>query len=241
MKNSRMSKWTALVMTAVMVGGLHAEEQPDKADKEPAAVQPNKPPSNLLELLQKRRRKADMIQAMNNSKQLFLLMVEFDDDYGSFPSDTTADSDKDLKGYKGKYSNDYLGQFFAGGYVQSEEIFFAKGGSTTDKKPDNDFTTKAKTLEAGECGFAYIKGQSTSDRFGRALLCAPMIGKGLKFDPRPYNGRAIVLRIDGSVTTYPIDKNGDAILPSGKKLFDGGKDSPWGEKGFDAKNLVFPR
>ncbi len=68
-----------------------------------------------------------------------------------------------------------------------------------------------------------------------------MTGKGFKFNPKPYNGLAMVLRIDGAVKHYPIDKNGDAILPNGKKLFEGGKGSVWGEKGPEAKNLLFPK
>ena len=101
-------------------------------------------------------------------------------------------------------------------------------------------TSKTKTLEAGECGFAYYKGMSTSENTGRPLLCAPMTGK-VKFNPKVYNGLALVLRTDGSVKHYPIDENGDAILPNGKKLFEGGKESVWSEKGPDAKKLLFPK
>ena len=187
------------------------------------------------------RRKADLTQATSNAKQLFYLMVEFDQDWGEFPNDDTAKNDVDLKGYTGKHSNDYLGQFIAGGYTKSEEIFFAKGGAPTKKKPDNDISTKAKTLEAGECGFAYYKGMSTSNHSRRPLLCAPMTGKGFKFNPKTYNGKALVLSIDGSVQHLLIDENGDAIMRNGKKLFEGGKDTAWGVKGPDLKNLVFPK
>lgn len=197
--------------------------------------------TDIIGYIANQRRKADMTQAISNAKQLFYLLIEFDQDWGEFPNDDTAKEDEDLKSFTGKYSNDYLGQFIGGGYTRSEEIFFAKGGSTTDKKPDNDTTTRKKTLEAGECGFAYYKGMSTSDHSGRPVLCAPMTGKGFKFDPKPYNGKAIVLRIDGAVKIYTIDENGDAVSATGKKIFEGGKDSVWGEKGPDIKNLVFAK
>lgn len=196
---------------------------------------------DLIGLIAKQRRKADMTMTISHAKQIFYLLFEFDMDWGAFPSDETEKNDVDLKGYKGKYSNDYLGQFFAGGYVKNEGIFFAKGGAPTDKKPDNDISTKKKTLEAGECGFAYYKGLSTSHHSRLPLLLAPMTGKGFKFNPKPYNGKAVVLHIDGSVRQYDIDENGDVVLPNGKKFFEGGKETAWGKKGPDAKMLVFPR
>lgn len=236
MKIDCCKKWSGLGVAAVLlVTGVmplaHAQEKEEKKAK---------PAGGIIGAILAQRKKADMTVAISNAKQLFMLMVEFDQDFGSFPNDDTASSDDDLKGFKGKHSNDYLGQFIAGGYIQSEEIFYAKGGSPTKKKPDNDIRTAAKTLEPGECGFAYIKGLSTSDNSGKPLLLAPMTGKGVKFDPKPYNGKAVVLRIDGSVQTYQIDANGDAILKNGKKLFEGGADTVWGEKGFDTKSLLFP-
>lgn len=187
------------------------------------------------------RKKAMMVKSIGNAKQIYLLMFEFDADYGEFPSDKTAGFDKDLNGYKGKFSNDYLGQLFAGGYIKSEEIFYAEGGSQKDKKPDNEFETKAKTLEAGECGFTYVMGQSTSKHTGRPLLCTPMTGEGVKFDPKPYNGKAVVLRIDGAVKIYTINKDGKVILPNGKGLFENGVDTAWGKDGFKKEMLAFPK
>ena len=225
-------------MTVILISGLLLSVV---IAQEPAKKKEEKKGMDIIAVIASQRRKADLTQATSNAKQLFYLMVEFDQDWGEFPNDATSKNDKDLLGYTGKNSNDYLGQFIAGGYTSSEEIFFAKGGAPTDKKPDSDIATKAKTLEAGECGFAYYKGMSTSDNSGRPLLCAPMTGKGFKFNPKTYNGLALVLRMDGAVKHYPIDENGDAILPNGKKLFEGGKETVWGIKGLDAKNLLFPK
>lgn len=180
-------------------------------------------------VIMKQKKKADMTTATNNAKQIFLLMVEFDDDFGGFPSNDSAAADADLTSYTGTFSNDYLGQFLAGGYVQSEEIFFAKAGSVSDakKKPDNVYNTQGKTLEAGECGFSYVKDQSTSGNSGIPILMAPMEDK-TKFKQDPYGGKAVVLRIDGSVQTLRLSKTFEAKLPSGKTLFDTGTDSVWG-------------
>lgn len=233
MKTTPLKKWTALAAGIVMSGTSILPLAKAEGEKE-------KPTGGVIGILLAQRKKAEMTQAISNSKQIYYLMIEFDGDYGEFPSDSTEGEDG-MKGYKGKHSNDYFGQFFAGGYTKSEEIFYAKGGAPTTKKADNDTSTKAKTLAAGECGFAYYKGESTSSNSGKPLVFAPMTGKGFKFDPKPYGGKAVVLHIDGSVRAYEIDKNGDARMRNGKKLFDAGVDTVWGEKGPDAKNLVFPK
>ncbi len=166
-------------------------------------------------------------------KSLFYLMVEFDGDFGHFPDDRSA-----VGGFKGPYSNDYLAQFLHHGYTTSEEVFYAKGGSSVMNKPDNDISSPERVLEAGECGFAYYKGMSTNDDSGRPLICTPMTGEGVKFDPKPFGGKALVLRIDGTVKIYDIDKNGDVVLPNGKKLFEGGADTVWGPKGPDVSDCA---
>ena len=190
-------------------------------------------------VIMKQQKKAAMSEATSNAKQLFLLMIEFDQDYGEFPSDEIATDD--LEGYTGTSSNDYLAQLIGAGYTVSEEIFYAKGGLSTDKKPDNDISTHSAILNAGECGFAYIKNQSTSDNSGRPLLLAPMTGKGLKFDPEPFGGKAVVLHIDGAVKQYRIDGNGDIVIPDGRKFWAGGPNDVWGPEGFNEDDLVFPK
>lgn len=220
------------VLLSLSSGGVSAQEA--EGNKKPERT-------GIFELIDQRQKRKDMMVAINNAKQLFYLMVEFDQDFGEFPSDATAKADKDLTGYKGEYSNDYLGQLVAAGYIRSEEIFYARGGSSTSKKPDNDTSTKAKTLEAGECGFAYVSGQSTCGNSGRPLLCAPMTGTGVKFDPKPFGGKAVVLRLDGAVKTYDIDAEGDVVLANGKKLFENGEDTVWGHAGFDLKKLKYAK
>lgn len=188
-------------------------------------------------VIMKQQKKAAMTTATSNAKQVFLLMVEFDQDFGAFPNDDTADADVDLNGYKGNNSNDYLAQLIAGGYVKSEEIFYAKAGSDTNKQPDNDFSTKTKTLEAGECGFAYIMNQSTSDNTGRPILAAPMEGSGETFKEDPYDGKSVVLRIDGAAKQLRLSNDKRAKVGGGKTLFDDGDGTVWGSGGYSSQDL----
>lgn len=194
-------------------------------------------------VIMKQQKKAAATTAVSNAKQVFLLMVEFDQDFGAFPNDQTAAADTDLTGYTGK-SNDYLGQFIAGGYTSSEEIFYAKAGSPTAGTPDNNIKTKSEILKAGECGFAYVVNLSTSNNTGLPLLCAPMANE-TKFKPDPYDGKCVVLRIDGAVKQYRLKKTDDtANVGGGITLFE---TDVWTETladvptGTDAPKVVLPK
>ncbi|MBT8038017.1 MAG: prepilin-type N-terminal cleavage/methylation domain-containing protein [Verrucomicrobiae bacterium] len=171
-------------------------------------------------VIMKQQKKAAATTAVSNAKQVFLLMVEFDQDFGAFPNEATAASDDDLTAYTGSNSNDFLGQFIAGGYTSSEEIFYAKAGSPTAGNPDNNVESQAETLKAGECGFAYVVNLSTSNNTGLPLLCAPMADE-TTFKPDPYDGKCVVLRIDGAVKQYRLKKtDATANVGGGKTLFD---------------------
>jgi len=170
-------------------------------------------------VIMKQQKKAAATTAVSNAKQVFLLMVEFDQDLGAFPNDDTALADSDLTGYTGQ-SNDYLAQFIAGGYTTSEEIFYAKAGSSTAGAPDDNIKTKSDILKAGECGFAYVVNLSTSNNTGLPLLLAPM-QTTTTFKKDPYDGKCVVLRIDGAVKQYRLKKTDQtANVGGGKTLFD---------------------
>ncbi|MBT8043368.1 MAG: prepilin-type N-terminal cleavage/methylation domain-containing protein [Verrucomicrobiae bacterium] len=187
-------------------------------------------------VIMKQNKKAAMTEATSNAKQIFYLLIEFDQDYGEFPSDATAVDD--LSGYTGSTSNDYLAQLIQGGLTKSEEIFYAKGGASTNKKPDNVITNQTDQLAKGECGFAYIKNQSTSDNSGRPILMAPF-DTGEAFKPDPYDGKCVVLRIDGAVKQLLLDRDDNkAKIGGGKTLLDTGTDTVWGTSGFVSADLV---
>lgn len=200
-------------------------------------------------VVMKANKKADMTCATSNAKQVFYLMIEFDGDYQQFPSDATAilhtgskgEPNVDLSSFKGKYSNDYMGQFIAAGYTKSEQIFVAPWEKDPSRKADDIISSRELILQGGECGFSYVKNQSTSEKSGRPLLVAPMKGEGFKFDPRIYGCKAVVLRIDGAVKQLLIDRERHlAKIGGGKTLFQTGPDTVWGENGVDESMLVHP-
>jgi hypothetical protein len=79
------------------------------------------------------------------------------------------------------------------------------------RKPDG-IISPGKALAPGEVGFGYIAGLSTKGNPARPVAFAPIIPGTDRFDPKPFDGKAVVLRMDNSVTSLTIDENGHAIL-----------------------------
>ncbi|MEK7951238.1 hypothetical protein WKV53_12045 [Luteolibacter sp. Y139] len=162
---------------------------------------------------------ADRVEATNNIKQINLALIDFENEYGTFPNSSTIPSVKAATSTTlalgNKTSNDLFRQLIAAG-TKSEKIFWAKTAGTPRKGDD---ILGADALKKGECAFTYIAGLSTSSDLNAPVLLAPVIPGTWKFDPKPFQGKAVVLRIDGSAKPEPIDKNGDVMI-NGMNLFD---------------------
>ena len=191
------------------------------------------------------KKKADKVQAVNNCKQIFLALMDFDQDAGSFPDANTAAASVSSQAFTGNTSNRLLGQLIAEGYTTSEEIFFAKGGNPSgNKRPDNVISPTTQILAAGEVGFSYtlvtggtttgagVRGLSTSDNGGIPLLCTPVASGGTDatFKPEPFGEIGVYLRIDGSAQTGRINKTDSKVRIAGNRgLFQTGQGTVWGQ------------
>lgn len=169
------------------------------------------------------KRNPDRTQAISNARQLGMALFEFESDYGHFPEASTAQAvtDRNSSSWSlgDRSSNELFRQLMVAKIVPSEEIFYARFPGT--KRPDGKQTAEADAIAAGECGFAYILGAST--RWGpnsRPIAVAPLIPGTLKFDRKPFDGRAVVLRCDNSVQSYQLRGDGTAVAPGGMDLFD---------------------
>ena len=157
-----------------------------------------------------------MIQATSNARQIGAALYEFQDEYGSCPSPSTVQAVKENTGttwrLEDRTANGLLKQLIVTGMMPSEEVFWCQGSG---KKPDNAFAREADALAKGECGFAYIVCEApTAPR-----LVAPLIPGTMRFDPKPFDGKAVVLFGDGKVAHMVISRAGNA-LHSGMNLFD---------------------
>jgi prepilin-type N-terminal cleavage/methylation domain-containing protein len=168
----------------------------------------------------RQRKKADHTQAVNNAKNIGLAMLEFEQNYGTFPGDSTAAT---VTGNTGtaltmgtSTSNDYFRQLIGAGISQSEDMFYTKLPYTT--KPDNVFNANASALIAGEVGFGYLmdgtSGLSTAGNPGRPFVVAPLEKDNTAglFMVDPFDFKGVALRLDGSVQTPTINKDKKMVL-----------------------------
>ena len=160
------------------------------------------------------RKKADQTEAISNARQIGIALLEFETEYGAFPSAATQAQvsmnfpTSVVKGAVGADSNGFFKQLFEAGLTESEAMFYAKVKGS--RRPDGDISTNAKALEKGEVGFAYITGLTSKDDPNTPIVLAPMIPWTTMFDPKAFKNsdHAVVLRIDGSATSYTIRKDG---------------------------------
>lgn len=168
----------------------------------------------------KQHKKAVLTQSFSHLKSLYMLLIDFDQDYGAFPSNNTAKAVTDNSGsaipLNGTSSNAYFRQIIAGGYVQSERIFCPY--PVLGRFPDED-TTGSRALGPNECIYAYIPHQSTTPTPAAPVILAPLIPGTTTFDRKVLDGYAVYLSIDGVSHTEPIAKDGHVYI-GGMDLFD---------------------
>jgi len=185
----------------------------------------------------KAKKNADKAKVINNARQIGMALGEFDNEYGSYPSEDTKEDleDSEIECPAGDDANAYLAQLIAAKFLDAEEVFFAKGVRGT-KLGDNDVSSPDEMLAKGENGFGYVMladGEALSSSIAKSttpVLVAPLIEGGTEpiFDPSPYNEKMVYFKADGSVTEARIKTDGKAGLKKGKTLFDIGEETMWG-------------
>jgi hypothetical protein len=187
----------------------------------------------LLNAANIQRNKANTMEAHHNLRSMSCALFEFDIEYGRFPDPSTIstvrENNESLLPLGKKASNDYFRQIIAAGIAGAETIFYAEIPGS--HKPDN-VLDPAHALAKGECGFSYIVGLSSKSNFARPLVVTPLIPGTNRFDPIPFNGHAIVLRVDDgpTVLVLPINELGEVIDSSGKHILDPANPIWGGEK-----------
>jgi hypothetical protein len=159
------------------------------------------------------------VEAQGNLRLVGMSLFVFEEEYGRFPDATTIPAVQAATGTTlalgTSSSNDLFRQLLAT-VDKSEKMFWAKT-PTTPKKPDN--VLGADALVRGECAFTYIAGLTSTGDPKTPVAMTSVIPGTWKFDPKPFDGKAVVLFVDSSATALPIDKNGEVIL-NGMNLFD---------------------
>ncbi len=171
-------------------------------------------------LMIRSRVKTSQTEAVNNARQIGLALFEFETEYGRLPDVSTVAAVQTKTSTRlnlgTKSSNDFFRQLLAAGIAQSEQMFYAKIAGT--RKPDG-VVSKGDALKKGECGFAYLAGLSSHGNPSRPLVVTPLIPGTDRFDPTKFDGKAVILKMDNSVTSMFIGKDGH-VMVAGKNRLD---------------------
>lgn len=166
---------------------------------------------------------AERTEAISNSKQVGLALLEFEQEYGSFPHERTAAEIERATGtgidLSGSSSNAMFRQLIAYG-VMSEDIFFCGHPEFGKKRTDNRIRGP-QALEPGEVRFSYVAGLDHTMPLELPLLAAPMKLGTETFHDKPYKDKAVVLRLDNSARAFAVrPSDGRVTVGGGKTLFD---------------------
>lgn len=168
----------------------------------------------------RQRVKAIQTKAVGNSRHLGLALFEFESEYGKFPDASTIAAVKAKSGsllpLGTKTSNDYFRQLIAAGIAYNETFFYADIAGS--RKPDGRMDG-SHAIGKGECGYSYLSRLSSKGNPARAIVVTPLIPGSNRFDPKRFDGKAVILKMDNSVTSLPIQKDGHALL-YGKNILD---------------------
>lgn len=89
------------------------------------------------------------------------------------------------------------------------QLFYAKVKDA--RKPDG-IITAGEVVKKGECGFSYLSGLSLGGNRSRLLVVTPLIPGTDRLDPKPFQGKAVILRMDNSVASLPINEDSHMLV-----------------------------
>ncbi len=186
----------------------------------------------------KQRKKAHRTQAVSNAKQIAIALFDFDEEFLSYPNDLTATRSLPSVGLPegaANDANDCFNQLVVSNKTnKSEAIFFVRGASTF--QPDDDIMG-GKSLEAGENGFGYVKGLSSGSPVGSYIIMTPLAaGSTDTFNVNTFDGEAILLKNDQSVTVERVNEQSGKIIKNGENVFSANHPG-WGTDGSNADSF----
>ncbi len=174
-----------------------------------------------LPFLSKQLGRALIAETAANGRSTKLVMDIFaSDNDGLYPGEDSAEF-YEIAG--SATSNDLFKQLFSSGNMNSEKHFWIKGAKICNEdEPDDVITIDEKfnppeTLKAGDNGWSYFAGLKNTDHPDHPLLTAPFHNDLKAIDPEVFQGRALIVFIDGSSRSFPLTDDG---LPTNDMGFD---------------------
>lgn len=242
----KIKNYSAISLLTVMIASLScissASAQTQKEIQKAVDDAIAKATAEIVEEMKKEAQEAADLQKGDITalmKKIYPLFEAFNEDFGTFPAESCVEYSEDIEAHvkhlAKQSSNRYLAMLIACGYADAEqEVFFSPPFPSAHVVKADKNVRPGKILEAGECSFTYNLGLSLDSSGTTPLLLFPMVAGKEIFDFKACNGKAYVLRVDGSITTYEVSEDGKVIV-DGKSFFDPA------QKYWEGKmNLCFP-
>lgn len=184
----------------------------------------------MAQQIEAQRIKVKQTIAVNNMRQLALALFEFESEYGAYPNAETVALVKKNTGtdmeLKADTADDCFRQLIAANIIAAEAA--------------NDILSGGKAPGQAEAAakpakwvFSYNASAKAAGNPQRPLAFYPLIQGKTTFDLEALGGKAVILCVDNSVRSFPIDKEGRVMI-NGKDLFD--TEQPyWGNEKMDIK------
>jgi prepilin-type N-terminal cleavage/methylation domain-containing protein len=189
-------------------------------------------------LILKAQKAGDRTKAIANAKSIASGLMSFNQEFNSYPSQTTGE---DLKNQEkilpdGDNANTYLAQLIVSKTIDNEKVFFAPGVPGS-KEGDNMTGDVDKILGRGENSFGYIMADNdqplTETSSYTPLILAPIkAGSGSDeptFSKGAYGEKYVMGLADGSAKAESIAESGIAMSEGRSSLFQTGPDSLFGD------------
>ena len=157
--------------------------------------------------------KADRTKAVSDGRQIGTAIKLFAADFnGDFPMYT----DPIQKSGDPQSSNEILATIITQSYLKDEKSFNIPKSAYCRPGPDNDMTP-GHVLEAGECGWAYVRGLNETSDSRLPLLVNGFVPGGVTYNVRDksapgglWSGEyAVVIRVDNSAAPEKTIKRGN--------------------------------
>ncbi len=154
-------------------------------------------------------KKGPRMKSVQDAKQIWYALYNFESEYGSYPNEATANLLREkfpnqARLLRTKSSNDFFRQLIVAGSIDTDELFDIDGA---DGQIDG-----SHMIESGECMYAYVVWEGELPE-GAVLLMGPVKpGKTSlddQFDDSPHRSSAlsVVCFADGSIKCPPVDSD----------------------------------
>jgi len=163
-----------------------------------------------------------MTESVWKAKQIKLCLDTFAMDFdGEYPNEKSA---RFFDFPPPKSSNDFFRQLHVTSNSDSERIHWVKDSPMCSEAKPDDVTSGGgefdltETLQPGDNHWAYFNGLKNTNNPALPIILDPYLPGTTSFDKNLWDGKVVLLRIDGSAKPEPLSRAGIILDEDGKNL-----------------------